>query len=87
MACYSLLCAPQATIYVTDSLIFGSPKVLMYLQPGIILYSTVYEALLTEPHLSAFRQLVDAVPGMRTYLSNPDALITLFARAWRASRA
>ncbi len=71
----------QATIYVTDNVILGSETVLMFLQPGVIVYSSVYETLTIEGAVSAFRKLVDAVPGMSEYLSNPAALITLFARA------
>jgi hypothetical protein len=70
----------QATMYVTDALILGSPKLLMFLQPGAVLYSTVYEVLANEPHLSVFRKLVDVVPGMRDALSDPEALVTVFAR-------
>jgi hypothetical protein len=71
----------QATIYVTDNVILGSETVLMFLQPGVIVYPSVYETLASEVTVSAFRKLVDAVPGMSEYLSNPAALITLFARA------
>jgi hypothetical protein len=55
----------------------------MFLQPGVSVYSTVYEVLATEPQLSVFRQLVDVVPGMRATLSDPDALITLLPRMYR----
>jgi hypothetical protein len=62
-------------------MILGSPSVLMYLQQGSNLYTSVYETLVEEPDLSAFRKLVDLVPSMPAYLSDPEALITLFARA------
>jgi hypothetical protein len=75
----------QATIYVADNVIVGSTAALMYLQPGIVVYSSVYETLASEGSVSAFRKLVDAVPGMSEYLSNPAALITLFARACKFS--